>query len=386
MAAIEQVLVVGGGIGGLAATIQLRKQGVAVDLVELNPKWDVYGVGIIQPGNAIRALDQLGLADQAIAAGFAMDGDRFSLADGTILADNEHPRAAGPNYPSLNGITRTKLHDILTAAVRASGAGLRLGTTITTLEQDDDGVDVTFTDGTSGRYDLVIGADGINSMVRAMVFPDAPEPEYTGQVVWRYNLPRPAEVDRLWMFASRSRKAGLVPLAPDLMYLLMIESLGMEETVALGRDDSLRLPEDELADILRERLGEFGGLVGELRDQITDSSQVVYRPVYALLVDRPWFRGRVALLGDAAHATSPHVGQGAAMALEDAIVLAEETTRAEPGDLGGALERWMDRRYDRVKTICDISRQIGAWEVEGNLDADFIGLTVQSVITTAAPI
>jgi 2-polyprenyl-6-methoxyphenol hydroxylase-like FAD-dependent oxidoreductase len=386
MAALEKVLVVGGGIGGLAATIQLRKQGVEVDLVELNPKWDVYGVGIIQPGNAIRALDQLGVADQAIAAGFAMDGDRFSLADGTVLADNEHPRAAGPRYPSLNGITRTRLHEILTTAVRASGATLHLGVTFSAIEQDDDGVDVTFTDGTSGRYDLVIGADGISSAVRTAVFPDAPEPEYTGQVVWRYNLPRPAEVDRLWMFASRSRKAGLVPLAPDLMYLLMIESLGVDEDVRLGDDASLRLPEDRLAEILRERLAEFGGAIAQVRDQITDASQVVYRPVYAVLVDRPWYRGRVVLLGDAAHATSPHVGQGAAMALEDAIVLSQETTTAAPGDLLGALERWMDRRYDRVKTICDISRQIGAWEVEGNLEGDFVGLTVQSVITTAAPI
>jgi 2-polyprenyl-6-methoxyphenol hydroxylase-like FAD-dependent oxidoreductase len=386
MAALQKVLVIGGGIGGLATTIQLRKQGVEVDLVELNPKWDVYGVGIIQPGNAIRALDQLGLADQAIAAGFAMDGDRFSLADGTILADNEHPRAAGPKYPSLNGITRTKLHEILTTAVRESGAGLHIGMTITALEQDADGVDVTFTDGTTGRYDLVIGADGINSMVRSMVFPDAPEPEYTGQVVWRYNLPRPAEVDRLWMFASRSRKAGLVPLAPDLMYVLMIETLGADADMRLGDDAALRLPEDQLADIFRERLSEFGGAIADVRDQITDSSLVVYRPVYRVLVDRPWYRGRVALLGDAAHATSPHVGQGAAMALEDAIVLAEETTAAEPGDLDGALDRWMERRFDRVKTICDISRQIGDWELEGNLEGDFVGLTVQSVITTAAPI
>jgi 2-polyprenyl-6-methoxyphenol hydroxylase-like FAD-dependent oxidoreductase len=386
MAALQKVLVVGGGIGGLAATIQLRKQGVEVDLVELNPKWDVYGVGIIQPGNAIRALDQLGLADQAIAAGFAMDGDRFSLADGTVLAENEFPRAAGPDYPALNGITRTKLHEILTTAVRESGATLHLGLTIATLTQDADGVDVTFTDGTTGRYDLVVGADGISSQVRSMVFLDAPAPEYTGQVVWRYNLPRPPEADRLWMFASRTRKAGLVPLSPDLMYLLMIESVAGAGDVRLGADASLRLPEDRLAEILRERLAEFGGAIAQVRDQITDASQVVYRPVYAVLVDRPWFRGRVALIGDAAHATSPHVGQGAAMALEDAIVLAQETTTAGPGELPTALERWMDRRFDRVKTICDISRQIGAWEVEGNLEGDFVGLTVQSVVTTAAPI
>src|ERR1700685_3646052 len=111
-----RVLVVGGGIGGLSATIALRDRGVAVDVVELNPKWDVYGVGILQPGNAIRALDALGLADQAIAAGFALDGVGFLLADGRFLAANEHPRVLGPDYPGLNGITRPRLHEILTSA------------------------------------------------------------------------------------------------------------------------------------------------------------------------------------------------------------------------------------------------------------------------------
>jgi 2-polyprenyl-6-methoxyphenol hydroxylase-like FAD-dependent oxidoreductase len=377
MAAIEKALVVGGGVGGLAATIAMRDRGIAVDLVELNPKWDVYGVGIIQPGNAIRALDQLGVAEEAIAAGFAMDGDRFSLSDGTVLAENEHPRAAGPQYPSTNGITRTRLHEILQAKVRASGATLRIGETFTELRQDTDGVDVTFTDGSAGRYDLVVGADGIYSKVRGAVFPDAPAPEYTGQVVWRYNLPRPAEVDRLWMFASTWRKAGLVPLGPDLMYLLLIETVD---------DPAEWLPNDRLAQIMQERLAEFGGLIGEMRPLITDSASVVYRPVEAVFVERPWYRGRVAILGDAAHATSPHVGQGAAMALEDAIVLADEAARADTGDVAGALERWMERRYERVKEIVEISRQIGDWEIAGQADADFVGLTVRSVITTAAPI
>jgi 2-polyprenyl-6-methoxyphenol hydroxylase-like FAD-dependent oxidoreductase len=377
MTAIRSALVVGGGIGGLAATIALTGRGISVDLIERNPKWDVYGVGIIQPGNAIRALDALGVADEAIAAGYAMDGDRFSLADGTVIANNEYPRAAGPRYPSINGITRTKLHEILTSRVRRSGAGLRIGETVADLAQTADGVDVRFSDGTTRRYDLVIGADGIYSQIRQVAFPDAPKPAYTGQVVWRYNLPRPQDVDRLWMFAGKWRKAGFVPLGPDLMYLLLIESVD---------DPAQRLPADELAPILRERLSEFGGLMGQARELITDSDGVVYRPVEAVLVDRPWHSGRVALIGDAAHATSPHVGQGAAMALEDAIVLGQEIDAARSGDLQGALSRWMDRRFDRAKTICEISLQLGAWEVAGNENADFVGLTVQAVETASAPI
>ena len=376
MSAASRVLVVGGGIGGLSATIALRRRGVEVDVVESNPKWDVYGVGIIQPGNAIRALDQLGVADQAIAVGFAMDGDRFHTADGTLIADNEHPRVLGSGYPGLNGITRPRLHEILTSAVRASGANVKLGVTMADLRQSGVGVEVELTDGTEDRYDLVVGADGINSLVRSLVFPDAPEPQYTGQVVWRYNLPRPAEVDKLWMFAGATSKAGLVPLSADLMYVLLIE--------APPQGAPLRPPEDTLAETMRERLAPFGGIIAAQRGLITDSDKVVYRPVETVLVPPPWYRGRVVLIGDAAHATSPHVGQGGAMAMEDAIVLAEEVTGNDL--VAPALQRFMERRYERVKTIVDISLQIGRWEIDQQPDADFVGLTLKSVTTTAAPI
>ena len=376
MSAAARVLVVGGGIGGLSATIALRNRGVAVDVVESNPKWDVYGVGILQPGNAIRALDQLGLADRAIAVGFAMDGDRFHTADGTLIADNEHPRVLGPDYPGLNGITRPRLHEILTSTVKGSGANVKLGVTVAELRQSGVGVEVELTDGTSDRYDLVVGADGINSLVRSLVFPDAPAPRYTGQVVWRYNLPRPAEVDKLWMFAGTTSKAGLVPLSQDLMYVLLVEKP--------PEGAPLRPAPETLAETMRERLAPFGGIIAEQRELITDPDKVVYRPVEAVLVPPPWYRGRVVLIGDAAHATSPHVGQGGAMAMEDALVLAEEITANDL--LAPALERFMERRFERVKTIVDISLQIGQWEIDEHHDADFVGLTIKSVMTTAAPI
>jgi 2-polyprenyl-6-methoxyphenol hydroxylase-like FAD-dependent oxidoreductase len=375
-AAVSKVLIVGGGIGGLSSAIALTARGIDVELVEQNPKWDVYGVGIIQPGNAIRALDQLGLIEGALGAGFAMDGDRFHLADGTVIADNEFPRIAGPDYPGLNGITRVKLHELLTGAVKRSGTLVKLGVTISELEQDELGVDVRFTDGSAGRYDLVIGADGVYSLIRTLVFPEEPAPRYTGQAVWRYNLPRPEEVTKLWMFAGRDSKAGVVPLASDLMYLLLIETP--------GGDTPPRPDPERLAETLREKLEGFGGIIAELKDQITDSSQVVYRPIETVAISRPWQRGRVALIGDAAHATSPHVGQGAAMALEDSIVLAEELVKSD--DLGTAFDGFGERRYERVKTIVDISEQIGQWEIEHNLEADFAGLTFKSVMTTAAPI
>jgi 2-polyprenyl-6-methoxyphenol hydroxylase-like FAD-dependent oxidoreductase len=212
--------------------------------------------------------------------------------------------------------------------------------------------------------------------VRSLIFPDAPKPRHTGQVVWRYNLPRPPEVDKLWMFAGATSKAGLVPLSQELMYLLLIE------TPPEGAP--LRPSQETLAETMRERLAPFGGIIAAQRELITDSANVVYRPVEAVLVPAPWYRGRVVLIGDAAHATSPHVGQGGAMAMEDSLVLAEEVAGHDL--VAPALQRFMKRRFDRVKTIVDISLQIGRWEMEQDPEADFIGLTIQSVMTTAAPI
>jgi 2-polyprenyl-6-methoxyphenol hydroxylase-like FAD-dependent oxidoreductase len=378
MGSVGRVLVVGGGIGGLSSTIALRKAGVEVDVVELNPKWDVYGVGIIQPANAIRALDTLGLAEQAVAQGYKITASRFLTKDGVSIGAVPAEALLGPKYPPMNGITRPRLHAIFQEAAKGSGAAIRLGLTVASIEQDADGVDVVFTDDSTGRYDLVIGADGLNSLVRRLVFPEAPKPEYTGQVVWRYNVPRPADLDELHMFVGTNGKAGFVPLAPDLMYVLLIENVAEED---------IAVPADRLAATMRERLGEFGGPVAEVRDTyITDDADVVYRPVESLLVPPPWYRGRVVIIGDAAHATSPHVGQGAAMAIEDAVVLAEETAGGKP--LDAALESFMERRFERAKLIWTISRQIGRWELDHTPppEADFVGLTLQSIHATAAPI
>src|SRR5665213_2790388 len=109
-------LVVGGGIGGLATALALTRGGVSVHVVEKSAAWDVYGVGIIQPGNALRALDQLGLADACVAAGHPIRGDRTTLADGvTVLAEHDWP-SASPRLPPGNGIPRPKLHEILVSA------------------------------------------------------------------------------------------------------------------------------------------------------------------------------------------------------------------------------------------------------------------------------
>ena len=376
MSDVRHVLIVGGGIGGLSTAIALRRAGIDVDVVEKNPAWDVYGVGIIQPGNALRALNELGLAQRAVAEGHPMYGDRTFLTDGvTVIADNDWP-ALVPGLPPGNGITRTRLHTIFQDAVLGSGADVRVGVTVETLEDTVDRVDVSFTDGETRSYDLVVGADGLYSQIRELVFPGAPKANYTGQVCWRYNLPRIEGLDKIWAIIGPAGAAGFCPLAPDLMYILTIEKP--------PEGAPIRLPQEGIAEVYRERLAPYGGPVAEHRELLVDDEAVVYRPVENVMLPPPWHRGRIVLIGDAAHATSPHCGQGAAQAIEDGIVLTEELQRRETA--AAALEAFMGRRYERCRMIVEGSEAIGAWEQDRSLPIDPVKTRTEVTMAAMAPI
>lgn len=373
---VEKVLIVGGGIAGLCTAVGLKGSGAVVEIVEQNPKWDVYGVGIIQLANALRALAALGLAEEAIAQGFPMSALVMWRPDGAPIATLPQPPIAGPDFPPQNGIARPKLHAILQKAAQAAGARVRLGLSVQAIEQDGERVRVAFTDGSQGVYDLVVGADGLRSRVRQLVFPEAPSPQYEEQVVWRYNLPRPPEVDNIWMWMG-DPKVGIVPLGPDLMYMFITDA-------APGQPP--RYPEAALAEEMRKRLDGYRHipLLARLQEQITDPSKVVLRPFETILVPAPWHRGRVVLVGDAAHAMTAHIAQGAAMAIEDAVVLTEELRRGP--SLEAALAAYNRRRFERVRKMVEMSRQLCIWERTHDPKADPVGVTAASMELAAQPI
>ena len=382
MADVKKILVVGGGVGGLSATKALRDKGIDIDVVERNPKWDVYGVGIIQPGNAVRALDVLGLADEAVNQGWRLEHSRLFAADGTLLGQPPFAKVADERFPPGNGITRPRLHKILQAAALDTGADVRTGVTFVSIDDQGDSVEVRFTDGETRSYDLVIGADGIHSSVRKAVFGDVGTPGYSGQVVWRYNMPRPDGMDGIWQFYGPHGAALMVPLAKDLMYMGIIEAVPEDQIIQPDdAEKQARLDELMLEAFAPYREAEF---VRSLEQYVTDPKAVNYRPAEYVVVPAPWHRGRVLLIGDAAHATTPHCGQGAAQAIEDAIVIADELGKDQP--LNAALEAHMERRFERCKAIVDGSLQIGRWQIQPEPEMDQIGVLLGVMATAEAPL
>ncbi|MGE7963194.1 FAD-dependent oxidoreductase [Pseudomonas sp. NPDC089918] len=374
MNAVKKVLIVGGGIGGLCAAIALRRKNIVVDLVELKTQWTVYGVGIIQQSNVVREMAKLGVLDGYLDAAYAFEDVVIYSTAGDQLARIPGQRLAGPEYPANVGISRLDLHQVLSETTVALGASIRLGLSVQTLEQVGEGVDVLFTDGSRGRYDLVVGADGLYSKMRGLLFGEQYQPRFTGQSVWRYNFPRIAGIDHLASFQGAAGNAGLVPLGRDQMYMF----------VTSHEPANPRMDAATLATEMRQRLNGFTGLIGELREQISDSDRVIYKPLEVVFVSEPWYRGRVVLIGDAVHTTTPHLGQGAGMAIEDAVVLGEELVAG--GSVEQQLERFMARRYERCKFISESSMLAGDKEMAHDRSFDRIGLVRRMLEVTAEPI
>ncbi|MDQ0762837.1 FAD-dependent oxidoreductase [Streptomyces canus] len=368
------VLVIGGGASGNAVTVLLRRAGITVDLIEAKPDWNVLGSGITLQGNALRVLRELGVWDKVQESGYAFDSVGLATPDGHVFHVQQDIRTGGEDLPATIGMQRPRLQEILCEAVRTSGATVRLGTTADELVQDGAGVTARFSDGTEGRYDLVVAADGLNSLTRAMIgVSEKPEP--TGMAIWRVAAPRPAGLERTDLtFGGPCYIAGYCPTSENTIYAYLVEA----------NRDRASIDPASYADEMRRLAAPYGGAWPEIAASITDPAKVNYTWFDRLLVEGSWHRGRVVLVGDAAHACPPTLAQGAAMSLEDASVLAELLSAQESWDSSGSLDsrdslddlltRYHERRIDRVRMVVEASVQLGQWQLDGVRDADVPGL------------
>jgi 2-polyprenyl-6-methoxyphenol hydroxylase-like FAD-dependent oxidoreductase len=348
---VSSALVIGGGITGSVLALALAKRGVSVDLAELSPVWRGVGHGITVQGNALAALAKVGVLDEVLSRGVPFNQLRMRQADGTLIAEVPTPRTGGPELPATLGALRSDLQDVLCERVYAAGVTVRLGLTVRGLAQDAHRAYAEFSDGSTGRYDLVVGADGIRSTVRAMLgITTTPQP--TGMSIWRVVADRPAEMDCAEVYYGGPRyKAGYAPISADKCYAYILDT-----------DGALRDFGDRPAwELMYERSAGYGGTWGKIRETIGPESNVSHTRIEWLLVPDPWFRGRIIVIGDAAHACPPLIAQGAAMCAEDAVVLAQLVTGDHP--LETALPAFMARRLDRVELVVRNSMRLVRWEM-----------------------
>ena len=373
---VRRVLVVGGGTAGSVLTLALRRRGVDVVLAERQTEWRAIGHGLTIQGNALRALREVGVADEVVAAGAPFDRLRMRTADGELIRELISPPLGGDGLPATMGSMRFLLQQVLSRHVHASGADVRLGTSVEAIDEDgsDAGVAVTLSDGTTDRYDLVVGADGVHSTVRRLIgIEDGPKP--IGMAIWRMEGPRQPGMDVAELYYGGPRyKVGYAPISPDRMYAYVL-------------DEDRRLDfygDRPLHELMAERAEGYGGLWPAIRASMGPDTTIDYRSLEALLIDGPWFRGRTLLIGDAAHACPPMLAQGAAMAAEDAIVLAELV--GEGHGVDKVLDLFMERRAERAAMVVNNSVQLAQWEIAPHTPgADPAGLMGRSMATLAGP-
>ena len=373
--AAQRILIIGGGFSGMSAAIELRKRGAQVDLVEIDSGWRSYGAGISLGGATLRAFRTLGILERFLAEGAASDGVHLRAPHGAPIGELPTPRLAGPDVPGGGAIMRPVLARILADATRASGAEVRLGCSFASIKQDAEGVDVTFTDGQRRRYDLVVGADGLYSKTRDWLLPDAPRPQYSGQAVWRAVLPRPADLQTITMWMGGPVKPGLNPVSASEMYLFVTEF----------RPDNQFVEPATFAPTLQALLAGYPDpMLQAVRSQLGEASQIVFRPLEGLLVRGPWYSGRVVLIGDTVHATTPHLASGACIGIEDALVLAEEVARHVEVD--AALAAFQARRWERCRMVVENSARLGQIEMENGSRDEHGQIMRQTLMALAAPI
>ncbi len=338
-----QIAIVGGGIGGLTAAIALQQRGFSVRVYEAAAAWQPVGKGIWLPTNALQALDRLGLSAALISRGCALATiDIGDCRDGLIQRIDLRPFTERLGFPTLS-IRRADLQQVLRDHLLPGTC--QLDRRCTGLIQDDQRVTIHFADGSKAVTDLLIGADGLHSVIRQTLFPSIAV-RYSGQTCLRgiasFTLPpQLAHTCQEWW--GGSHRFGFSAIATQQVYWFapLLAPAGGNET-----QETLQLAKCYVA---------FPQPVPTLLHH-TPPAEIIRTDLYELPSLPRWWQRRVVLLGDAAHAMTPNLGQGGAQAIEDAVVLVDYISKLP---LFEALHAYEQARRPRVERIARTARLFG---------------------------
>ncbi|MFT3790964.1 MAG: FAD-dependent oxidoreductase [Rudaea sp.] len=372
---IRTVLIVGGSVAGMSCALQLRKAGVDVHLIDIDQNWRSYGAGLTITGPTLRALRSVGVLDEVLATGATWSGAKLHDQEGNLLTEMSIPPLED-GLPATGGILRPELHRILARRTLRDAVEVDLGISATDMREEDEGMQVWLSDGRQRRYDLVVGADGLYSQTRERLFPDAAKPRFTGQVVFRLLARRPEGFDRSHFFMGPDIKVGFNPVSSTHMYMFLLYA---------DPENPWLTPEQQRQRLYAKMEG-FGGFVPQIRKTVLgeNAGSINYKPLEIQLLPPPWHRGRVVLIGDAAHGTTPHLASGAGMAIEDGLVVVEELGKG--GSIDEALSRFTARRFDRCRHVVENSVKLGELEMNHGSPLEHSRLMSESLQILRAPI
>jgi 2-polyprenyl-6-methoxyphenol hydroxylase-like FAD-dependent oxidoreductase len=344
---MSRILIIGGGIGGLTAGVALRRRGFEATVYEAAPELQPVGKGIWVPTNAMQVLHRLGLADAVVKAGWPLERIQLRTVAGALLLDGDLREVAAKYGHTTVSIHRAALVRLLADAL-PPGA-LRLGKRCTSVEHDGAGVGVRFADGTEARGDLLVAADGIRSAVREQVLPGVPL-RYSGLTCYRgiADLELPADLAHVcWEVWGGPVRFGFSPVGLRQVYWFAPVTAPADSPLSSG---------EALTALLAGQYAKFPGPVPEILRH-TPAEEIIRTDLYDFAPIGRWSSGRVVLLGDAAHAMTPNLGQGGAQAVEDAYVLADRLAGCATVD--EALREYERLRLPKVRWVVNTAWRFG---------------------------
>lgn len=368
-----RLLVVGAGVTGLAAALAATRAGVDVVVAGVPTGGRPGDVHVNIPPTMLRDLVWLGVGADSVRSGFPYRGVSVVGHQREVFRQPT-PAMAGPAYPAAVAMTLTALTGLLAAAVRRNG-----GTTAPRCESvvpSDGRVLARFVDGTVEHFDLVVGADGAASGLRRALFDPRWSPQPTGHAWWQASVRRPRGLDRprLSLIAADGGRSGVLPVGADSASVFLVLPAG----------DADAVPAHRRALLMRDRLLRSGMMPPDSLGELEDGEAVLVRRIHAGLLPGPWHRGRVLLVGEAAHVVPPQLGHPAAQCIEDAVALGLALRDAEIE--GKPFDRFMALRLPRCRVTLETSLQAALWELRPDATTDLPAIMERQEQAVAEPL
>lgn len=342
-----KAIIIGGGIGGLAAAIALGQRGIQFHIYERAAELGEVGAGLSLWANAIKAMAKLGLGDELKALSVPQISGGIRSWRGELISaapPRDIERRLGTSLVIV--VHRAELHAAMSD--KAGRDSITLGAQCVGFEQNEEGVRARFADGSEARGDFLIGADGINSAIRAQMFGKS-KPRYSGYTAWRavvrfrHNRLPYKDASETW---GRGARFGMIPMSEDRIYWFATKN------APEGEKDAPSGRKHELLYLFRDWHEPVEAMI-----EATDDDAILRNDIYDREPLARWSEGRVTLLGDAAHPMTPNLGQGACQAIEDAVALGQ--CFGDGGDVESALGAYEKRRLERTTEIVKQSWRIG---------------------------